>query len=184
MVFPFLTIVLYPVAPLIASVSFTQSLDLEVLNKSLNRQYRDALDTALLEAVNYLQINSPKGASSPGESLAGNWDIVLSRKERNQLVAEGGIVNNSTNAFNRIAGRPPGKFPPYGEGTPLERWARIKGIPPFLLARKIAQEGTERFRTGKNVMGIDYATGDIKGNPEWLQIFDKTLEQELSKIRL
>jgi len=40
-------------------------------------------------------------------------------------------------------GRSPGSWPPYGIGTSLELWARRKGIPAFLVARKIATKGTK-----------------------------------------
>lgn len=33
-------------------------------------------------------------------------------------------------------------WPPYDPGSSLERWARMKGIPPFLVARAIARRGT------------------------------------------
>jgi hypothetical protein len=34
-------------------------------------------------------------------------------------------------------------WPPYGKGTSLERWATARGIPAFLVARKISREGTK-----------------------------------------
>jgi len=42
-------------------------------------------------------------------------------------------------------GRPPGKFPPMAA---IERWVIEKGldIPPFLVARKIAREGTTIYK--------------------------------------
>jgi len=34
-------------------------------------------------------------------------------------------------------------WPPFGEGTPLNRWARLHGIEPFLVARAISRRGTK-----------------------------------------
>jgi hypothetical protein len=34
-------------------------------------------------------------------------------------------------------------FPPWKPGTTLAAWANAKGIPPFLVARKIARDGTK-----------------------------------------
>lgn len=34
-------------------------------------------------------------------------------------------------------------FPPYGEGTPLAAWAKLKGLNPFLVARSISRKGTK-----------------------------------------
>jgi len=34
-------------------------------------------------------------------------------------------------------------WPSFGEGTPLNRWARLHGIEPFLVARAISRRGTK-----------------------------------------
>lgn len=34
-------------------------------------------------------------------------------------------------------------WPPFGEGTPLNRWAHLHGIEPFLVARAISRKGTK-----------------------------------------
>ena len=67
----------------------------------------------------------------------------------------GTLSNNTPNSLFRERGRPPGKFPPFFPGSPLERWARAKGINAFLVARKIAEQGTERWRKNENALGID-----------------------------
>lgn len=40
-------------------------------------------------------------------------------------------------------GRKPGKMPPFGEGTPLNGWAKRMGMNPFLVARAIGRKGTK-----------------------------------------
>lgn len=72
---------------------------------------------------------------------------------------EGSVMGTATdskveirsNSYGDIVleyGRKPGKFPPV---EPLERWAMLHGMDRgtgFLIARKIAQRGTEKFRRG------------------------------------
>ena len=112
---------------------------------------------ALLETADWLQTNSPRGVSPASESLAGNWDIVPGRATIGirDLSYEDQIVNNLPSASYRVAGRAPGKFPPWGPGSTLERWAIVKRIPAFLVARKIATLGTDRWITGQNILGMD-----------------------------
>lgn len=126
----------------------------------LGRAYRESLDGALLEMAVFLQRESPRGISPVGESLKGSWTIIPSRKLPNIFRYEGKIVNTSEAVINRLFGRGPGKFPPFAKGTPLAKWADSKGIPPFLIARKIAREGTERWKVNGNVssVGLDPRT--------------------------
>lgn len=42
--------------------------------------------------------------------------------------------------------KPGGKLPPFGAGTPLEKWVRVKlgpEVSPYLVARSIARKGTK-----------------------------------------
>lgn len=41
-------------------------------------------------------------------------------------------------------------WPPWGPGTPLDTWAMSKGIPTFLVARKISQVGTQGNKIVQN----------------------------------
>lgn len=166
------------------NVRISESIDFDnILNKTINKQYRDALDIALTEYTDWLQRNSPRGVSPVGESLAGSWDIEFSQKARNQLFAEGAIVNRSEASYFRIVGRGPGRFPPFHQGSALERWAAATGIPAYLVARKIAQQGTDRWRSGKNILGIDPRSGAIDPNNEGVKLFERILEQEMDKIQ-
>lgn len=152
-----------------------------ILNNTINKAYRYALDAALLEYANWLQANSPRGAT--GE-LAASWDIKVSRKARNQLFADGSIVNTADNAYNRIVGRAPGKQFSFEEGSALQRWCAAVGIPPFVVMRKIANEGTQRWRSGKNILGQDPRTGAIDLDNDGIKLFNRILEQEMEKVRI
>lgn len=169
----------------IGRLEIKSSIDFDgILNKQINKAYRDALDIALEAYADWLQKVSPRGVSATGQSLAGNWDIKVTTKSRNKLFAEGSITNNADAGYFRIVGRAPGKFPPYGEGTALNRWASAVGIPAYLVAKKIAEQGTKRWRDKRNILGIDPVTG--KSNDpknKGLQIFDKVLNEELDKIQ-
>lgn len=163
-------------------ISISKTIDFDnILNNTINKAYRYALDAALLEYANWLQANSPRGAT--GE-LAASWDIKVSRKARNQLFADGSIVNTADNAYNRIVGRAPGKQFSFEEGSALQRWCAAVGIPPFVVMRKIANEGTQRWRFGKNILGQDPRTGAIDLDNDGIKLFNRILEQEMEKVRI
>lgn len=163
-------------------ISISKTIDFDnILNNTINKAYRYALDAALLEYANWLQANSPRGAT--GE-LAASWDIKVSRKARNQLFADGSIVNTADNAYNRIVGRAPGKQFSFEEGSALQRWCAAVGIPPFVVMRKIANEGTQRWRSGKNILGQDPRTGAIDLDNDGIKLFNRILEQEMEKVRI
>lgn len=59
-------------------------------------------------------------------------------------------------------GRKPGKMPPSGPGTELNRWATKRGMNPFLVARSIKRKGikpnpymNEAFRQVKPIAELD-----------------------------
>ena len=163
-------------------ISISKTIDFDnILNNTINKAYRYALDAALLEYANWLQANSPRGAT--GE-LAASWDIKVSRKARNQLFADGSIVNTADNAYNRIVGRAPGKQFSFEEGSALQRWCAAVGISPFVVMRKIANEGTQRWRSGKNILGQDPRTGAIDLDNDGIKLFNRILEQEMEKVRI
>lgn len=163
-------------------ISISKTIDFDnILNNTINKAYRYALDAALLEYANWLQANSPRGAT--GE-LAASWDIKVSRKARNQLFADGSIVNTADNAYNRIVGRAPGKQFSFEEGSALQRWCAAVGIPPFVVMRKIANEGTQRWRSGKNILGQDPRTGAIDLDNDGIKLFNRILDQEMEKVRI
>lgn len=149
------------------------------ISATLTKIYRDAFDEALVEAAQFLQENSPKGISPPSGSLRGGWEVKLSRKMRNIFRFEGFLYNTVPTAINRLHGRGPGKFPPFAKGTPLARWAESKGIPPFLVARKIAREGTKRWREeGRNnpYIGINLKS---RIGSQMIRTFNTTFRNEL-----
>ena len=111
----------------------------------LQRKMREIMNEEALEAADELQRASPSGATN---ELKEGWDIIPAKRRSSSLDIQVVIVNNAQNAEFRIRGRGPGKFPPFGDGSMLAMWARLKGIPPFLVARKIAREGTDRFQAG------------------------------------
>jgi hypothetical protein len=87
----------------------------------------------------------------------------------NKTVLKGGefsgqLQNTTPNSLYRERGRGPGRMPPFGPGSELNKWARRKGIVAFLVARKIAKQGTERWRKNQNALGIDRSStvNDIK----------------------
>ena len=51
-------------------------------------------------------------------------------------------------------------WPPFHEGSSLATWSRRKGIPPFLVARKISQRGTKAQPFLKNA--VESMTNNIQ----------------------
>ncbi len=117
---------------------------------------RDTFNLHAGEAVEELRQGSPDGAT--GE-LAKGWAYVPARKSSGVKEFRVSITNTAPNAYFRIIGRGPGKFPP---NAPIEAWVQKKfsGTPKeikqraFLIRRKIAREGTARWRSGKNWAGF------------------------------
>lgn len=100
-----------------------------------------------------------------GKTQAG-WDVASTGEGLNFGVT----VSNATEyAYYAIAGRGPGKAPPAGPGSGLERWARLKGMArgaSFGIARKIGQEGTDRWKSRRNALDIDPITQELRpGSP-------------------
>lgn len=59
---------------------------------------------------------------------------------------QGKVVPTAKHSIYVEKGRRPGsRMPPYREGSPLNSWARRRGIPPFLVARSIARKGIKPF---------------------------------------
>jgi hypothetical protein len=106
----------------------------------------DAFKVPITNARTLIQNQTPIGVDG---RLKNSWkgDTLYSQE------FIGAISNSAPYAPYGIMGRPPGKFPPYGQGTPLEKWASKRRIPPYLVARKIAEKGTERWRAKQNFTG-------------------------------
>jgi hypothetical protein len=111
----------------------------------------------LLETAAQLERESPVGATG---QLKSSWRVTIPRREPTGFAIAGSIYNDAPNAINRIAGRSPGLFPPI---QPIFEWTlfKIESDPKqarriaFLIARGIAQKGTQRWRKQENIAGID-----------------------------
>lgn len=136
--------------------------------KVFRARIQDVLDDEALNLAERLQQESPVGAS---KGLRDGWDVQPSRLSVK-------VTNSSPAALFRIRGRGPGKFPPFGPNSPLAKWAAIYGIPPFLVARKIARKGTKRWQDGKNFAGIDNAGNPVRGG-----LIDEATKRIADRIR-
>jgi hypothetical protein len=111
----------------------------------------------LLNCAAELERESPRGATG---QLASSWQVTIPRREPSGFTISASIYNTSDNAIFRIAGRGPGLFPPL---APIQQWVetKIESDPllsrriAFLIARKIATVGTQRYRDRINVAGIN-----------------------------
>ena len=153
------------------------------VDQALREQFKEAFDTALLELADYLQKESPRGVSPSGNSLAGSWDVRPSQKRRG-IIPEvlGSVINTADAAEFRIRGRGPGGFPPFGEGTSIGAWAAAVGIPAYVVAKTIAEKGTERWRTKDNILDQDPVTLKFGKNSPLKTVFERKLAEEWNKI--
>jgi hypothetical protein len=129
----------------------------------LKRELYDIFIDLLLDLASELESGSYVGASKrKGKpSLAEGWDIIAPKKSTIGFEIGASIVNRTPAALYRVVGRGEGKFPPL---EPLREWVevklgesdpqRIRAI-AFLIGRKIANQGTNRFNQKRNYIGLN-----------------------------
>ncbi len=115
---------------------------------------------------------------SLGMKASGNWIDSL----ENRTKGLSGQLWGEAYTEQLVNGRKPGKFPPV---KIIEKWIYDKGITPagisysslaFLIARKIAKEGTEYFKEGTDLV-------EAVITPERIQsILDKVSEFQISSF--
>jgi len=123
----------------------------------------EAMDDSGRSLENYLRSNAPQDLGDHSR---------VYRVEPFQFRGDeltGALANDVANSLYRERGRPPGRMPPV---KALEGWANRRGIPAYLVARKIGLEGTERWIANENPLGIDRASqpGNIIVNPDSIVI--------------
>jgi len=91
--------------------------------------FGEAISQTLITAQRYAIQGAPRDTGK----LMASWRL-------NVGIMRGELVNTTSYAYWVAVGRRPGSWPPMKEIT---KWANRKGIPPFLVARKIKEKGTE-----------------------------------------
>lgn len=134
-----------------------------IAKKIVREHLYDIFVDLLFDLADDLQRGSYVGASKAfgKPSLKEGWDIIAPRKSSVGFDISASVVNRTPAALNRVVGRGSGKFPPV---APIREWVqevigekdpqKIKRI-AFLVGRKIAQEGTDRFRSKSNYAGLN-----------------------------
>ena len=150
---------------------FTVSVEIGKEFSQIGRRYIQAArviaEDIAIDLVEELERESPKGATGDLRScwnLLPGDDYVFPR-----------IINDAENAYFRIVGRDAGRPPPK---KPIEDWVReklrisnpseLKSV-TYLVRRKIANEGTQRYRTKDNILGIDPKTRKYQANSRVLK---------------
>lgn len=121
------------------------------------------------DLVEFLERESPRGVSPASTALARNWNLTAApeTRRRDDLLV---ITNSVPNAMEKLAGAAPGRTPAFSAGSNLDRWVRGKlgitdaaqrRVATFRIAVSIGQRGTERYRTGQNILDIDPDTGEL-----------------------
>lgn len=154
------------------------------LDPQFRKQVNEIFNKHSLDAVDELQRNSPVGAT--GELKSG-WDIIPARRRSSSFEVAINISNTAPNAINRIVGRGPGKFPPE---APVLAWVqkvikpearKAKGI-AFVIRRKIAREGTKRWKAKQNFAGLDLKGRPLPGSP--IAKAEARIAAELNQLKL
>lgn len=154
----------------------------------LKRELYDIFIDLLLDLASELESGSYVGASKRKNkpSLAEGWDLIAPRKSTIGFEIGASIVNRTPAALYRVVGRGEGKFPPL---EPLREWVevklgetdpkRIRAI-AFLIGRKIATQGTNRFSQKRNYIGLN-ADGTLTQDSIVLE-YQKLIENTLKRI--
>lgn len=85
------------------------------------------------------------------------------------------ISNLAPNSYYRIVGRPAGKAPP---SRRLADWAVRRGLPAsvgYAVAKKIAAQGTDRYRSGQNIIGINPTSRSYRADAPFVKLINKVL---------
>jgi hypothetical protein len=152
------------------------------VEEEARKKFKDAFDTALLELADHLQQESPRGVSGSSDSLAGSWNVIPAKKERGLIPVVGGkVVNTADAAEFRIRGRGPGAKPPISK---IESWAIAVGMNPYALQQSIANRGTMRWRSKRNILDQDPITLQYGKNSPVYTVFEPTLRREWDRIKI
>jgi len=113
--------------------------------KRMGKKYQDDIRHIFNEeserALQDVRDRSYRGVSG---DLANSW-------QRRTRVFGFEITSTDPAARWKIAGRGPGKMPPLAK---IKAWALSKGLAPYAVAKRIAERGTERWRTEKNILNM------------------------------
>jgi hypothetical protein len=154
----------------------------------LRRELYDIFVDLLLDLASKLESGSYVGASKKKgkASLAEGWDIIAPRKSTIGFEIGASIVNRTPAALYRVVGRSEGKFPPL---EPLREWVevrlgesdpkKIRAI-AFLIGRRIANQGTNRFNQKQNYIGLN-ADGSLTQDSIVLE-YQRLIEDALRRI--
>ena len=154
------------------------------LDAPFRKRINEIFNKHALDAADKLQQNSPVGATG---DLSKGWDIIPARRQSSSFDVSVNVINNVPNALNRIVGRAPGKFPPE---APILAWVqkklkpepkRAKGI-AFVIRRKIAREGTQRWKAKQNFAGLDLKGKPLPGSP--IAKAEAKIAAELNQLKL
>lgn len=134
---------------------------------------QDFVARSSLELMSETIQNAPVGVSGGGGGLRGSFTTDF---QDNRLTA---IVGSDSQYAPHVEYGTRPHWPPFGEGSPLARWARAKGIPAFLVARKIARRGTSPQKY------MERAVEHVRSNviPEELRRLGDSISRNWGRIR-
>ena len=137
------------------------------INRIINKE--------LKRLIAELSADSPKASGL----LAKSWDFVNDSKLDGQgrgLRLAIRLFNTAPQSYFRIVGRKGGTMPPL---RAIRSWCKRKGISDkaaYAIARKIAKQGTKRYRTGENVLDINPKTQKFKRTSPYIRTLERILQ--------
>jgi hypothetical protein len=157
------------------SVSIRVDDSLKEIAATLVSRVESVIEDEIERLIAELRANSPRGATG---DLAAGW--------RYRQTGDGSyqITNDVDGAYYRIVGRGPGRFPPEDS---IEDWVskkisrRDRSI-TYLIRRKIAEKGTDRWQSGDNFLGIRPGQ-DIDESPLFKEL-KRRIVNRLADLRL
>lgn len=135
------------------------------INRIINKE--------LKKLVAELSADSPKASGL----LAKSWDFVNESKlDGRGLRLAIRLFNTAPKSYFRIVGRKGGTMPPI---RAIRSWCKRKGISDkaaYAIAKRIAKQGTKRYRTGENVLDIDPKTQKFKRTSPYIRTLERILQ--------
>lgn len=153
-----------------------------LFNEVMRQGVQDIFEEELLETADYLQKESYVGAT---RQLKEGWTVTPPKRDAFTFSLRASIYNTADNAIFRLAGRAEGRFPPIES---IFIWVTSKLEPDpkqarriaFLVARKIASSGTQRYRDRTNVAGIN-RDGTLQENSP-IRMAEERIAKRISQL--
>ncbi len=143
-------------------------------DKVIDRAAMDGLGKMTERVVVNVQRHTPEDTGRLKNAVEGEV-----RRENNDWVGEVDAGTTPGVIVASVEGGTRPHWPPWGPGTELAAWAERKGIPPFLVARAIAQRGTIK-RFGGPSRGAEMFSRGLADSMDFIRAEAGRMEVEIA----